>query len=241
MFWRRFAETLAMVIMLDHASVLLLPHISKHARWLWLHALVNWTIAILTLPACSAFLREPNNAMIVDDGVKEFMWYPSSKYPMTLVVALHVYHIVGPFRLTDADWFHHMLFITCLAIPGAIYDWGILANWFAFFACGVPGAVDYTLLALQKANRVIWIPQKRVSAIINTWVRGPGILMGASIGYVFLMSGAYGAPAWALILQLLLLPFNAIYYNRQSVVNHIVHEFRPVTHSQMWEDMRRRL
>lgn len=250
-FWRRLAETLTFVILADFMCVFCVKclnfydRLSDTTRWLQLHAVVNWVITMLTIPAFLAFIQEPGNAMIVDSStilqIADDLWHPCSKYPMTLVVALHVYHIIGPFRLSEADWFHHLLFITFLAIPGAIYHWGVLANWFAFFACGLPGAIDYTLLCFQKGDVLSWVPQKQVSSWMNTWIRAPGILMGASIGYVFLVSQKYNVPRWALVLQLFLLPFNAIYYNRQATVNFVIHEFRRIADEDAWQHLRRTL
>ena len=43
--------------------------------------------------------------------------------------SVHVYHMVGGFKLSGADYFHHLVFIPTLGFPGQVYRWGPLANW----------------------------------------------------------------------------------------------------------------
>ena len=138
-------------------------------------------------------------------------------WPLTIINAVHVYHMVGGFRLTGADYFHHLVFIPTLGFPGQIFRWGPLANWLAFFISGLPGGVDYLLLGLIKIGRVHHMLEKRVNANLNSWVRAPGILFATCLLYQALVYGHYIVPLWAIALQLVLPAYNVAHDAGASV------------------------
>ena len=141
----------------------------------------------------------------------------ASVWPLTIINAVHVYHMVGGFRLTGADYFHHLVFIPTLGFPGQIFRWGPLANWLAFFISGLPGGVDYLLLGLIKIGRVHHMLEKRVNANLNSWVRAPGILFATCLLYQALVYGHYIVPLWAIALQLVLPAYNVAHDAGASV------------------------
>ena len=55
------------------------------------------------------------------------------------------------------------------------YPHGTGCNVLCFFISGLPGGLDYLLLAGVKAGRVAAYTEKRLNCSINTWIRGPGI------------------------------------------------------------------
>ena len=107
---------------------------------------------------------------------------------------IEVYHMVGGFRLSSADYFHHLLFVPLCGVPGQLFQWGAISNFQAVFISGLPGGIDYLLLGLQKISRVgsgslfaAKMYEKRFNANLNTWLRGPGVLLGTA----FLYQGAF--------------------------------------------------
>ena len=66
--------------------------------------------------------------------------------------------------------------------------------------------------------------EKRINSNLNTWIRAPGTLFGSAFLYQALLRGNHpGVPWFPLALQLLLPPFNAMYYSKQAVANFAVH------------------
>jgi len=131
--------------------------------------------------------------------------------------------MIGGFKLSSADYFHHLLFIPTLGIPGQLFQWGPLANWQAFFISGLPGGITYCMLGLCKLGLVESLLEKRVTANLNSWVRAPGILLSVSLLYQALLYGNHVVPLWAAYLQLVLPMYNALYFNKQAVANYAVH------------------
>jgi hypothetical protein len=65
--------------------------------------------------------------------------------------------------------------------------------------------------------------EKRFSANINVWCRCPGILIAPMLGYIGIMKGHCAVPMIAMSMQLILPPYNALYYCKQSIANYSVH------------------
>lgn len=214
-------------------------YFETNLRWFIIHAMINVIIFILSIPGFVAFLNNPFEAFISDDK-KDLLFSSTSKWPLTLTIWLHFYHILGKFKLSNEDWFHHLIFISTLALPGMIYDWGCFSNYFAVFVCGLPGAVDYFLLAMQKIGYLQSWNQKRISANLNVWMRMPGVIFGIGIGYLLFRKNMYFVPSWALTLQLFLMPLNAIYYSKQSVINYVLHTVKSyIPDNRTWKELKR--
>lgn len=212
--------------------------LSDTFRWFFVHGVANVIIGVLCIPGMLQFLAQPNQAFD-SDGRQDEIWSPTSKWPLTLTVILHVYHMVAGFKLTSEDWFHHTVFVPTLALPGMIFDWGCFCNWFAFFICGIPGAMDYLLLAAHKMNACGSFHQKRVSANLNIWVRVPGILFGVGIGYLLFTKGSHRVPHWSILCQLILMPINALYYAKQSIINYTLHTVKSyVPDDKSWSELK---
>ena len=208
-------------------------------RWFLIHFSANVFIGCLCLPSVMKFLKDPYVAF-EQDGQEEYLVSATSKWPLTLSVVLHAYHMIGGFRLTWEDWFHHLTFVPTLALPGMIYDWGCFCNWFAFFICGIPGAIDYFVLAMQKMNYCLDYNQKRISANMNVWIRVPGIIFGVGIGYLLFMRRLYHVPTLAICLQLILLPTNAIFYSKQSIISYTLHTVKKyIPNNKDWNELKR--
>ena len=155
----------------------------------------------------------------------------ASRWPLTIANSVHLYHMVGGFSLSSADYFHHLMFIPTLGLSGQVFSWGAGANWQAFYISGLPGGIDYFLLGLIKVKMLEPMKEKRINANLNTWLRAPGILMTTILLFASLRAGVHlkpgqaptSAPVWAIVMQLILPPYNALYYGKQAVANYAVH------------------
>jgi len=192
-------------------------------RWFFLHSFANLFVCVSALESIKTVLRDPTHAL---DGVKytDTSWGGNaSVWPLTIINAVHIYHMVGSFKLSAADYFHHILFIPTIAFPGQVYRWGALGNYQAFFISGCPGGVDHLLLGLSKIGMCSTMLEKRVNANLNTWVRCPGIITATVLLYQALLLEMHVVPTWAVYLQLFLPLYNACYFGKQAVANYAVH------------------
>jgi hypothetical protein len=193
------------------------------SRWFFIHAFANALVVITALRSMAGVLGDPLHAMDGTVHADKGPFGSGSVWPLTIINAVHIYHLVGGFRLSAAERFHHMLFIPTLGFPGQLLDWGALGNWQAFFISGLPGMIDYSLLGLQKLGRCRGLTEKRVNANLNVWCRAPGIGSSTWMLYQAMLYGHHNVPLWAAAIQLVLPPYNALYYGKQAVANYAVH------------------
>jgi hypothetical protein len=192
-------------------------------RWFFLHSFANAGVCATALTSIKAVLSDPLHALDGRVYIDASAFGAASVWPLTIINSVHVYHMIGGFRLSGADYFHHLVFIPTIAFPGQVFRWGPLANWQAFFISGLPGGIDYLLLGLSKLGAVDHMLEKRVNANLNTWLRAPGILVATVLLYQALLLDMHVVPLWAAYLQLVLPAYNALYFNKQAVANYAVH------------------
>ena len=195
----------------------------KLARWFFTHAFANALIVLTGLKAVWTTFTDPMNA--VDSRVYSdtSLFGAASSWPLTIVNAVHVYHMVGGFSLTGADYFHHLLFIPALGFPGQLLLWGSVEPSAATFISGLPGGISYFMLGLLKTGHLEAMVEKRITANLNCWIRVPGILIHSFIVYQAVLYSKHTLPFWCLFLQVTLPFYNALYYCKQAVANYTVH------------------
>eukprot|EP00756_Hemistasia_phaeocysticola_P042473 Hpha_TRINITY_DN16972_c1_g4::TRINITY_DN16972_c1_g4_i1::g.55823::m.55823 len=192
-------------------------------RWFFVHSFANALVCLTALRSMVAVLMDPMNAVNSEVFNDSSVFGDASVWPLTIVNSVHLYHMVAFRDLSAADYFHHLLFIPTIGLSGQVFQWGALGNWQAFFISGLPGGLDYFMLYLQKEGKLEKMQEKRYNANLNIWCRMPGILVATILCYSGLVNGRYGAPLWAMVMQLTLPPYNALYYAKQSVANYSVH------------------
>ena len=184
---------------------------NSKARWFGLHSAVNWLITIFAFSDSVSCLSSPLCSMVQDMD----SWYPSH-----LAFALHVYHFLAYTNLRAEDIVHPVLFVGTFAVVNFLMSWGKIANLLLFFMTGIPGAIDYALLALVKLGKFNRLEEKRVNAHINIWLRSPGLIVVAVIMFVCLSHRAVAVHPMAAALTIVLCFGNGVYYGQQVVRNY---------------------
>jgi len=199
------------------------PQRLKPTRWFFTHAFANAVVCVTGAKAIWTVFSDPHDAMDFRIYHDTSPFGSASVWPLTVVNAVHIYHMVGGFGLTGADYFHHLLFIPLLGLPGQVFKWGAVEPAGACFISGCPGGVAYFMLGLQKLGMCSTLREKRWTANLNTWIRVPGILINSYTVYLAILYGNHVSPLWAAWLHVFLPPYNALYYNKQAIGNFAVH------------------
>lgn len=229
------AICVGILLVVDHGA--LKPYLKAHpkelkpshvtqCRWFLIHAFANSIVCVTAVNALYAMATDPVNAMNWEKYHDISMFGNASVWPLTMVCAVHVYHMIGGFGLTDADYFHHLMFIPALGFPGMVLPWGPVHPAGAFFISGFPGGVCYAMLALLKLGYFTPMIEKRWTANLNNWCRTPGILVNSFLVYQAVLYGNYAIdriPFFFVFLLIFLPPYNALYYNKQACANFAVH------------------
>ena len=193
------------------------------ARWFVVHSIGNiFTVLFCIMDFGHAFasplhVLSEAHCTALNEG-NPFL-APCSDWPQVIIVALHAYHMLA-FQLSGEDLFHHIVFVPIIAGANFAMSWGLSSNVLAFFISGLPGAVDYLLLAAVKAGRIPPMTEKRLNCSINTWLRSPGIAgfcVLALVGWVNPPAGVDVPPWYAFIPGVGLAFFNGQYYAQVCV------------------------
>ena len=198
----------------------------KKARWFAIHAFANAIVTLACIVSTYTVIVDPVHAMDSRVYNNRRFFGNASPWPILIINAVHVYHMIAFNNLTKSDYFHHLMFIPTVGFFGQYYEWGAIRNFLCLFISGLPGGIDYFMLMLVKLGYIDVLIQKRICAGLNTWLRAPGITYEAGLMYVAFVTGNTTVP-WPVNLMVASLSwFNAQYYCKQSVANYaITHVF----------------
>lgn len=134
-------------------------------RWFYVHAFGNAVVCFYAVPNILTLLHDPIPHVTNPIFAWEATW---------AVGFLHLYHL-ALYKCRVEEWVHHLLFAFGGVATGYVVNFGYSADLYEFFVCGLPGGIDYVLLALVK-ERVLTKQQRlRVALELNMWLRAPGI------------------------------------------------------------------
>ena len=146
--------------------------------------------------------------------------YPPNYLAIQLCFALHLYHIAlysSKFRYDD--WLHHILMVG-LALPiGSLEMSHTFTGLSLFFTTGLPGGIDYALLALNRNGQIHKNTEKAINTFLNVWIRSPGCSGMAALGIASMCS----RPDHFSILGLV--PCILNYWNGQYFMKQVVEDY----------------
>jgi len=184
-------------------------------KYYLIHFICNSYIVYLTLPDVIYTYKHFTDAF----------WYPVNYNAAAATFALHFYHIVLYFKkLRFDDWLHHIVMVLC-ALPLAVMTkGGSLLGHSLFYLTGLPGGIDYLLLALVRNKIIPKITEKRINNYLNLWIRCPGCIAHSTLTIIgYNMNMQYDTSYFFLyssMLTGLMVFWNGIYFMNQVVVNY---------------------
>lgn len=242
-----FSAVFVFFLLLDQ---LLVRHVAPpKARYFCLHVVFNsWIIYTCLSNALDALLN-PTQAMLGDnastpsENYYTFTYLQGAGFTDSQVIstagiaAFHLYHALFFDGIAKEDWIHHI--VSCGIVPaiGINVPFAKVVDVCNVGMCGIPGGIDYFLLALQRCgpNFSFCAPtklvQKRVSALNNLLLRWPLMLLatymyvlGWSNGTLATAStvGAHSLVRWLGGLGCFLHTGNAAYYAHKVIGNYHV-------------------
>ena len=140
-----------------------------------------------------------------------------SMLPAYVVPAIHIYHMAA-FPCSVADIVHHLVFAGFICPVGLILETGPLQNCVGFFICGLPGGIDYLMLACVKHKWMDRLSEKFWNARINVWLRSPGLAFCAFAIWDS-SGGDHGLNKGILAISALMCIVNGQYYMQVVVGN----------------------
>lgn len=179
---------------------------SPGARWFCLHSVVNIAITVLASPDLLFTIVKPMCSMMAPIH----SWWPSH-----LAFGLHLYHLLAFTKLRGEDLRHHLIFCGVFGAVNFTMAWGPIVNALLFFVTGLPGAIDYMVLAAVKEGMWPSLEEKRMNASINLWLRMPGLVFTAVVMWCCGVQGLTRVGFPAALVCTVLGAGNGIYYMGQ--------------------------
>ena len=200
--------TYFIIFSLDFLLCLIL---SNKARWFQLHAIINFMILFLIKDDILTIIDNPINSL---NSV-------ANRTPGYYAIILHIYHIIHFKNLKLIDYYHHFISAFIAGIPAHLY-WGdpLISLWY-FFACGLPGGIEYILLVFQKHEYINKLYLKTISSFLNHYIRLPGIMSVITLAYTGYKDNRLNYPFWFIGFIVTLGYLNGTFFAKLAIENNI--------------------
>ena len=104
----------------------------KKARWFAIHAFANAIVVATCISSTFTVIIDPVHAADSRVYNDRHVFGNASPWPILVINAVHVYHMIAFSNLTSSDYFHHLMFIPTVGFFGQYYEWGAIRNFCAF-------------------------------------------------------------------------------------------------------------
>jgi nitrate reductase NapE component len=187
--------------------------LNNKTGWFALHAFCNAIVVIWCFEPTVFVLLNPTRSYEAPED--------SQNWGHFVMMALHLYHVLA-FRTNLLDILHHVFSAGLIGGIASTWRFGSIVPAIDFFISGLPGGIDYVLLALASERLIASDTEKRYNRWLNFAVRAPGIFFVLAAGVL----GKYRAaadpllPSWPIVL--LCAAFhgaNALYFQQRVAWN----------------------
>lgn len=189
-----------------------LKGVKENTKWYFNHAIMNCHMVFTTIDdsfellKCSEECHEikPKGGLIY-----RLTGYENIELIMvTNMFILHSYHMFLFDNLRVIDYIHHIVMMIVL-IMAYTMNVGIYMSYFLFFICGLPGMIDYGMLATGYDRR----EEKRINTYLNNYLRSPGIIFGLGM----LWRDTSHISSLTVLMSFMTLFWNAQYFNYEVI------------------------
>ena len=194
-----------------------LDKVKENIKWYTNHAITNCLMVLTTYSDSLTLLDCRQDChLIKPTGGPLYRWYGYNDIEfimLTNVIILHFYHIFCFQNLRVIDYIHHivmMITLTCAYMMNI----GIYMSYFLFFTCGLPGTIDYSMLAIGYNRR----EEKRINTYLNNYLRAPGVMFGLGL----LWKDIFHFSSLTIFMSFLAMFWNAQYFNYEVIKSYYI-------------------
>ena len=181
-------------------------------KWYMNHTLMNAIMVSMTTRDSIRLLNCQEKCYEIKPfGGPLYSWYNYSNIEFIMLsnmLLLHGYHIFLFDNLRGIDYLHHILMMLVL-IMAYMMNVGVYMSYFLFFICGLPGMIDYGMLAIAYDRR----EEKRINTYLNNYLRAPGIMFGLGM----LWKDSFHISPFYVFMSFLAMFWNAQYFNYEVI------------------------
>jgi hypothetical protein len=147
------------------------------SQYFILHFIHNMIITAIILPYCLTMISDP---LGIKNDYTSYKDYYCVLFPM--ISGLHTFHLLKSYKKIQIDeLLHHVItyvftIINYILVHPFYYSYLIVLS-------GIPGGITYLLLFLQKFKLIKSLTEKKISYLLNVWVRAPITVAWAILAY----------------------------------------------------------
>ena len=158
-------------------SSLLKSKYDDSTQYFILHFIHNMIITSIIAPYCLTMFSDPiglNNDYLSYKNNYEFLF--------PLISGLHTFHLLKSYKKIQLDEIIHHVITYAFGIINYILSHPFYYSYLIIVS-GIPGGITYLLLFLQKIGMIQSITEKKISYLLNVWIRAPFTVVWASLAY----------------------------------------------------------
>lgn len=198
--------------LLKYTHFNLMSGFKENIKWYFNHAWLNGLIVLTTSKDSIHLLKCRADCHLVKPiGGVIYSWTGYNDIELIMlsnVIMLHCYHIFCFQNLRAIDYIHHIVMMITLTFA-YLMNIGIYMSYFLFFTCGLPGLVDYSMLAIVYNRK----EEKRINTYLNNYLRAPGIMFGMGL----IWKDAFQFSSLTIFMSFLAMFWNAQYFNYEVI------------------------
>ncbi len=202
----------AMSSLLYYTHFDLFTGLKDNIKWYMNHTLMNGIMILMTAKDSIRLLKcQEKCYQLKPHGGVLYSWYGYNDIELIMVsnmFLLHGYHILLFDNLRGIDYLHHIVMMMVLYMA-YIMNVGVYMSYFLFFICGLPGIIDYGMLAIGYDRR----EEKRINTYLNNYIRSPGIMFGMGM----MCKDSFHISSFYVFMSFLTMFWNAQYFNYEVI------------------------
>lgn len=190
-------------------------YIIEKAQYFVLHFFFNMWICYVTYHEAVFCFWNPFKPFEVEYSIAALI-------TTTGIASFHTYHILDKYQtLSLEDWIHHLLSSFIVPVIGNTNPFGKIISLSNFVMCGLPGGLDYLLLAFVKYNWIDKLTEKKINGWLNLLIRMPIQMLTF---YIVMINYHHSKIEWNfyIFLATILHTLNSVYYCNKVVGNYHV-------------------
>jgi hypothetical protein len=212
-----FFEFIFFEILYSSAYIIILNLISRFitkkfgyddsTQYFILHFIHNMIITTIVAPYCFTMVSDPVG---VDNDYQEYK--NNYEYLFPMISGLHTFHILKSYKKIQLDEMAHHIITYSFAIINYVLSHPFYYSYL-IIVTGIPGGITYLLLFLQKLKYIDLLTEKKISYILNVWIRAPFTVVWATLAYDRLIYVEHSFTNKILILiSIFIIPLNGIHF-----------------------------
>ena len=172
-----------------------------------IHFVHNMIITYIVAPYCLTMFVDP-----IGDNDDYLIYKKNYEFLFPMISGIHTFHLLKSYKKIQLDEIIHHIITYAFGIINHILFHPFYYSYL-IIVTGIPGGITYLLLFLQKLGYIESLTEKKISYLLNVWIRAPFTIVWATLAYSRLIYIEESLINKVLILiSMIIIPLNGIHF-----------------------------